>query len=612
MISCQSFSIEPTAKVQEPGVTKILFLSNRRFFCCLQPFFQSTWAVTARHLSRATILPVLIVVCAWLGGTPLGQTAAAQTSVLTYHYDNSRSGLNSNETILTLANVGSPQFGRLFSQPVDGFVYAQPLYVSHLAIPGKGTHNVVFVATEGDSVYAFDADSNTGANAKPLWRASLLDAHHGADPGATPVNMLAQLRCDAIIPVVGTTSTPVIDLGTGTMYVESFSREGRRFVHRLHALDIARGTEKFRGPVVIAGSVPGRGDGSVNGKLAFDPSHHLNRPGLLLVNGIVYLAYSSHCDRPPAHGWVFAYDAATLTQKGTFVTTPNGEHGGIWMSGAAPAADSSGNIFLTTGNGTFDPAAPGTELSDAVLKLALQNGKLSTLDYFIPYNYLRLNRHDQDLSAGGVLLLPDQPGSHQHLLVIASKEGTIYLLDRDQLTAGNQHLCGKECASDTQIVQEIPNVFSGMFGMPAYWNNTLYFCGNNEPLKAFSLRNGLLAATPISSSRETYQYPGAIPSLSSNGNSNGIVWTLETDAYESNGPAVLRAYDATNVSHTLYASNVKNGDSPGGAVKFSVPVVVNGRVYVGAAGRISVYGLHTQKLSSSMPSSRQTTRHHSQ
>jgi len=527
---------------------------------------------------------MLLLICAWL---------PAQTSVLTYHYDNNRSGLNSNETILTPANVGSPRFGRLFSQPVDGFVYAQPLYVPHLAIPGKGTHNVVFVATEGDSVYAFDADSSTGANAKPLWHASLIDARHGAALGATPVNMLAQLRCDAIIPVVGTTSTPVIDLGTGTIYVESFSKEGNRFVHRLHALDIARGTEKSPGrkPVEITASVPAEGAGNTNRIITFDALHHLNRPGLLLVNGIVYLAYSSHCDRPPAHGWVFAYDAATLAQKSVFITTPNGFFGGIWMSGAAPAADSSGNIFLTTGNGSFDPAAPGTELSDAVLKLALQNGKLSALDYFIPYNYLRLNRHDQDLSAGGVLLLPDQSGSHKHLLAIASKEGTIYLLDRDQMTAGNQHLCGKECTSDTQIVQEIPNAFSGMFGMPAYWNNTLYFCGNNEPLKAFSLRDGRLSATPSSSSRETYQYPGAVPSVSSNGNTNGIVWTLATDAYESNGPAVLRAYDASNVSHTLYASNVRSGDSPGGAVKFSVPVVVNGKVYVGAAGRLSVYGL---------------------
>jgi hypothetical protein len=520
-----------------------------------------------------------------------GTTLAADNSVTTYHYDASRTGQNTHETILTPANVGSPQFGRLFSQGVDGFIYAQPLYVPRVVIPGKGTHNVVFVATENDSVYAFDADSNTGANAAPLWHANLIAPSHGVAVGATPVNMLAELRCDAIIPVVGTTSTPAIDPVTGTMYVETFSKERGRFVHRLHALDITRGTEKAPGPVVITASVPGRGVGSVNGKLAFDAFHQLNRPGLLLLNGMVYVAYSSHCDRPPAHGWLFAYDAATLAQKNAFVTTPNGFHGGIWMSGAAPAADRSGNIFLTTGNGSFDPAqTPATEWSNALLKLTFQRGKIDVLDYFVPFNYVRLNRHDQDMSSGGALLLPDQPGRHPHLLVVTGKEGTMYLIDRDQLTGRDQHLC-KDCTSDSQIVQELPNVLESVFGTPAYWNNNVYICGGNDRLKAFTLHDGMLSSKPTSVSQETYGYPGANLSISANGNANGILWVIETGAYESNGPGVLRAYAATDLSRILYASDQKHGDEPGGAVKFSVPVVVNGKVYVGAAGQLSVYGL---------------------
>lgn len=545
-----------------------------------------------RDLAYAASLPRHIATAlVFLAACFVGIRLAAQSSITTYHYDNNRTGQNTHETVLTPANVSSAQFGRLFSQPVDGFVYAQPLYVPKLAIPGKGMHNVVFVATEADSVYAFDADSSAGGNARPLWHARLLDAGHGAAAGATPVNMVAQLRCDAIIPVVGTTSTPVIDIGSGTMYVESFSKERGRFVHRLHALDIARGTEKSSGPVIVNATVAGQGAGSSKGRLAFDPLHELNRPGLLLLKGIVYLAYSSHCDRPPAHGWLFAYDAATLTQKSVFVTTPNGFHGGIWMSGASPAADSNGNIFLTTGNGSFDPAqTPPTEWSNGLLKLALRNGKIGVLDYFVPFNYVRLNRHDQDMSSGGVLLLPDQPGRQPHLLVVAGKEGTIYLLDRDQLTAGNQHLC-KDCTSNSQVIQEIPQALESLFGMPVYWNDTVYFCGGSDAIKAFSLHNGALSSTPTSRSQETYPYPGANMSISANGNSNGILWVIDAGAYESSGPAVLRAYNATDLSRVLYSSDRKHGDIPGGAVKFAVPVVVNGKVYVGTAGQLSVYGL---------------------
>jgi hypothetical protein len=522
-------------------------------------------------------------------------TSAAQTSVLTYHYDNSRTGQDTNETTLTLSNVNTNQFGKLFSQPVDGYLYAQPLYVPNLAIPGKGTHNVVFVATEGDSVYAFDADNNSGSNASPLWRASLLDTAHGAAAGARTVDSSIDIGCGDLIPQIGITSTPVIDFGTGTMYVEAKSKENGAFVHRLHALDITTGAEKSPGPVVINAAVKGRGDGSSNDSLPFDSLHQNNRPGLLLVNGNIYIGFASHCDFGPYHGWVFAYEAATFSQKGVFVSTPDGGLGGFWMSGAGLAADTNGNIFAATGNGTFDAGhIPATQFGDTILKLALSGGKLSVVDYFTPFNQGRLNLFDIDLGSGGVLLLPDQPGTHPHLLLQAGKEGRIYLVDRDQMTAGNLHFC-RTCATgrkDTQIVQEIPNALGGMWSMPAYWNGSVYFWGSGDVLKAYSLTNGMLSVSPSSTSTDSYGFPGAIPTISANGNTNGIVWSLKTDAYNSNGSSVLRAHNAGNVADMLYSSDQNSGrDDPAGAVKFSVPTVMNGKVYVGAAGRLSVYGL---------------------
>lgn len=519
----------------------------------------------------------------------------AQNSVLTQHNDNSRTGQNTNETILTTANVNTSQFGKLFSQPVDGYIYAQPLYASNLVIPGNGTHNVVFVATEGDSVYAFDADNNAGANANPLWMASLIDTAHGAAAGATTVNSSTDIGCGDLIPQIGITSTPVIDLASGTIYVEAKSKENGAFVHRLHALNILTGAEKAPGPVVITATVKGRGDGSSNGSLTFDALHQNNRPGLLLLNGIVYIAYASHCDIGPYHGWVFAYDAGTFAQKGVFVSTPDAGLGGFWQSGAGLAADSSGNIFSATGNGLFDSHnIPATQFGDTLLKLALSGGKLSVVDYFTPFNQAGLRQYDADLDSGGILLLPDQSGNHPHLLLQAGKEGRIYLVDRDQMTANNLHYCTtcNSARKDTQIVQEIPSALGGMWSMPAYWNGSVYFWGSGDVLKAYSITNGTLSATPASLSTDSYGFPGATPSISANGNTNGIVWSLKTDAYASNGSSVLRAHNASNVANMLYSSDQNSTrDDPGGAVKFSVPTVINGKVYVGAVGLLSVYGL---------------------
>jgi len=538
-------------------------------------------------------------------------TCVAQSNVVTYQYDNSRTGQNTNETTLTHSNVNMNQFGKLFSLPVDGQVYAQPLYVPGVAISGKGTHNVLIVATENDSVYAFDAD----LSASPLWQVSLVDTAHGGNAGCPPqqvcetaLNTSTTIGCSDLQPSIGITSTPVIDSSSGTIYVEAKSVAGPNYFHRLHALDIATGNEKSPGPVQIKATVNGTGDGSTpppNSQLVFDSNnmalHQLNRPGLLLMNGTIFLGFASHCDSFPYHGWLFAYDAATFTQKGVFVTTPNGGLGGFWMSGAGPAGDANGNIYAATGNGTFSQGAP-LELGDSILKLNF-NGILSLADYFTPFNQNGLNSGDTDVGSGGVLLLPDQPGNHPHLLLEAGKEGRIYLIDRDKLTANpsnpSQELpfCSG-CSSDPQIVQESGSgQVGGMLSMPAYWNNTTYWWGSYDVLKSIPLSTGRLDFTHITHSTEFYNFPGATPSISANGTSNGIVWSIDSSQYGSPGPgpgpAVLHAHDATNVSRELWNSTqaANNRDRAGNAVKFSVPRIANGKVYIGTSIEVDVYGL---------------------
>ena len=424
-------------------------------------------------------------------------TVWSQASVLTQHNDNSRTGQNTNEIVLNPSNVNYSQFGKLFAQPVDGQVYAQPLYVPNVTI-GGATHNVVIVATEADSVYAFDADSTSGSNSSPLWKASLIDMAHGAAAGATTVTS-SNSNCDLIQPTVGITSTPVIDATAGTIYVEAKSEENGTFLHRLHALDITTGAEKDSGPVVITTTVSGTGDGSSNGSLTFDALTQVSRSGLLLVNGSVYIAYASPCDVAPYHGWLFAYNATSLAQQAVFVTTPNGGLGGIWNSGAGLASDASGNLFIATGNGSFDTTnVPATELSDSILKLNLSGSSFSLLDYFTPYNQASLSNGDTDVGSGGVVLLPDQPGGYTHELVETSKAGAIYVVDRDTMTKGNEHYCTTSCGgTDPQIVQELNGAIGGTWSLPAYWNNTVYIWGSSDVLKAFPLNNGTLSHTAL-------------------------------------------------------------------------------------------------------------------
>ena len=528
----------------------------------------------------------------------------AQVSVVTQHYDNYRSGANLNESTLTPSNINTATFGKLFTTLVDGYIYAQPLYIPNLTIPGNGTHNVVFIATEHDSVYAFDADNNGGTNATPLWHITLLDSAHGAAAGAT-TEPSSDVSSADLVPEIGITSTPVIDPVSGTMYLIGQTKEAGNAVQRLHALDITTGAEKFGGPVVISAAVPGTGNGSSGGMLHFDPKWANNRAGLLLQNGIVYAAFGSHGDNGPWHGWILAYNAQTLQQTGVYCTTPNGTGSGIWMAGSGLAADvidpvnsPFGRMFVATGNGSYSASAPYTNsmsFGDDHLRLDLTNGVPVIEDSFTPYNQFSLQGADLDVASGGVLLLPDQTsGGHTHLLVQAGKQGSIYLVDRDNM--------GGYSTTSDNVVQEITNQIKGLWSMPAYWNNNVYFWGRGDHLKAFSFNGGLLSTTPTSVSSETSNYPGSTPVVSALANSNAIVWTVQTDAYNVNGSAVLQAHDATNVATTLYSSNQNLGrDNPGPAVKFTVPVVANGKVYVGAQKQFSVYGLLGQTPQAAAP-----------
>src|SRR5579863_2688894 len=373
----------------------------------------------ATRVGIARILTFLQVVFIMLVAVP----TFGQTPVLTQHNNNARTGQNTSETILNTSNVNVNQFGKLFAMPADGQIYAQPLYVPGVTING-GVHNVVILATENDSVYAYDADLS-GA---PLWKASMVDAAHGAGSGETALQTATTTGCSDMQPQIGITSTPVIDPTSKTVYVEAKSTDGTNYFHRLHALDLLTGNEKSPGPVKIVATVSGTGDGSLNGQLSFDNLHQLNRPGLLLLNGTIYIAYASHCDASPYHGWLFAYDAATFAQKSVYVTTPNGGLGGFWMTGTGVSADASGNIFIASGNGDFDMTKVPVETSDTIMKLGTTNEILTLLDYFTPQNQAALGEgnNDVDVGSGGVLLLPDQPGQFPHILVEAGKEGKVY------------------------------------------------------------------------------------------------------------------------------------------------------------------------------------------
>lgn len=508
----------------------------------------------------------------------MGLPASAQ-SVTTSQYDNARSGTNRHETILTPRNVDVRHFGKKFTLKVDGDVYAQPLFLTGLDIPGKGQHDVLFVATEHDSVYAFDA---YGHPASPLWHVSFL----GKGVTTVPAD---DVECPFIEPEVGITSTPVIDLDTGTLYVLARTEEragslSRYYTQRLHALAVTTGLEKFGGPVDIKATINGSGTGSQSGKVKFDPLRENPRASLLMANGSVYLTWASSCDVGPYHGWVMTYDAHTLKQKAVFNTSPDGDDSGIWASDTGPVADGSGNLFLATGNGHFDAAKGGRDYGDSLLKL--KGGSLKLDDYFAPFNVDKLDADDNDLGSGGPVLLPPQPGPHPHLVVIAGKGGTIYLIDRDRM--GHHQPNG-----DSLAVQTIPSPGGGVFGSMAYWNNNLYVLSNspNDALRQFLLHEGKLTLKAASGSH--FPATAATPSISANGARDGVLWVLRVNDERN---AVLYAFDAIDISRLLYDSEQNpSRDRAGLALHFNIPTIMKGHVYVGAKREVDVYGLLNRK-----------------
>jgi hypothetical protein len=517
----------------------------------------------------------------------LGAPLHAQVNVTTYHNDLSRTGQNTQETILTPANVNSTQFGKIFSVTVDGAVYAQPLYLSAVNI-GGGTHNVIYVVTEHDSVYAIDAQIGT-----VYAQVSLIPA------GGSTANSSTDLSCGDLIPEVGITGTPVIDPTKGILYLVAKSKVNGSIVQYLHALDVTTLKEQLNGPVSIQASVPGSGYDASGGSVIFNAKQENQRAALLLENGHVVIGWSSHCDSDPWHGWVMSYSSSTLVQEAVFNTSPNSSANGVWMSGAAPAADANGNIFFATGNGPWNGTS---DYGDSIVKLGPPvNGAFPVIDYFTPYNQASLESGDIDLASGGLVLLPPL-ASGQQLLAQQGKQGTIYLLNSNNLGKYCIKLTPACTNSDTNVVQEITGASSGIWGSPAYWNGNLYWTGANDHIKAYSFNannSGLMSTSWTSQSAQIFAFSAPTPAISANGNTNGILWALDGSADDSTcdggGSACLGlyAYDATNLANMLYNSKQasNNRDSPGTAVKFEKPIIANGMVYVGTQSSVSAYGL---------------------
>jgi len=516
-----------------------------------------------------------------------GETSSTKVTVpdpmppdmVTFHNDVSRSGQNLNETILTHQNVNVNTFGKVGFFAVDGKVDAQPLFLANVNIPGQGPRPTLYVATEHGTIYAFDADTG-----EPLWSTSLLGA------GEVP----SDPRSCLITPEIGITATPVIDRTrgpNGAIYAVAMSKDiAGNYHQRLHALDVTSGAELFGGPQEISASFPGTGDNSSGGVVIFDPKQYKERAALLLLNGVIYTTWASHCDVRPYTGWIIPYDATTLQQEHVLNLTPNGNDGAIWMSGGGPAADTAGNIYLLDGNGTFDQTLDARgfpsqgNFGNAFLRLSVVSGSMVVTDYFQSPNVAAENVDDLDLGSGGAMLLPDLQDAHGktwHLAVGAGKAGDIYVVNRDSMGGFNP-------TSQTAL-QVLPQaVAGGVFSTPAYFNNTVYYAAINDYMKAFSIGNGQLIPVPIGHTPTGFVYPGATPSISANGTKDAILW-----AVENGHSAKLHAYDANDLSHELYNSDQAPllRDQLGPGNKFIVPTVVGGKVYVGTTYGVTVYGL---------------------
>ncbi len=529
----------------------------------------------ALQVCRAA-LPAALIVLGLIAAA--GRAAATPTpapiNILTFHNDNMRSGLNPLETKLTPSNVNVSTFGKLFSYPVDGYLYAEPLYVSQLAIPGQGTHNVVYAASEHDSVYAFDAD---GLVTTPLWQKSFIDPANGI----TTVSALNDVDCLNLVPEIGVTGTPVISLANQALYVVSETKDqnNETYALELHALDLTTGAEKFGGPVPISATVAGTGSGSVGGQVSFVPFLALQRPALMFLNGVVYIAFGSNCDKGNYHGWVMAYDGLTLARKAVFNTTPNGSEGGIWQSGNGPSASLSGNVFVGIGNGTFNGT---TDYGDSFVKL--NPNTLRVIDYFTPSDQALLSELDDDGGITGAVLLPAQSsGPAAAEMMGGIKSGRFYLLNRASM--------GEFCAScnDSQAISINKTGFQ-IFDAPAFAFGLVYLGGVGTHLKAWQILNGRMSGSPVAQSVTAYGYPGTSPAISSDGNVHRIVWALDVSGYGSGKPAVLHAY-RYNLAGLYNSAGSGARDTAGPAVKFAVPTVANGKVYVGTQTELDVYGL---------------------
>jgi hypothetical protein len=531
----------------------------------------SSFAVVVTDASGSTTSRSATLLVA-SGAVPAG------TDVVTYKYDLSRSGQNPSESTLTLANVTPSSFGLLRNLPVDGKVDAQPLYVSRLSVSGS-QHNVVFAATEHDSVYAFDADTGS-----VLWQVTLLE---------TGEALSDTHGCSQVTPEIGVTSTPVIDRSAGahgTLYVVAMSKDASSNYHqRLHALDLATGAELLGGPAEITAVYASAGGGTTT----FSPGQYEERAALLLLNGTLYTSWTSHCDSPPYFGWIIAFSESTLSRTAVLNVAPNsgGVGPSIWMSGGGPAADSAGNIYLLTANGAFETTLDANgfptkqDYGNSFLKISTAGGTLSVADYFTMYNEVAESAADQDLGSGGGMLLPDLTDSTnavRHLMIGAGKDGNIYVVNRDSMGKFNS-------SGNSQIWQQVSGaLLSSIFSTPAYFNGTVYYGDVGETLKAFAISGAKLIATPQSQSPSQFVYPGTAPSVSANGTSNAIVW-----AHENANPAVLHAYDAANLAHEIYNSNqaAGNRDHFGAGNKYITPAVADGKVFVGTTAGVAVFGL---------------------
>ncbi|MGD1089532.1 MAG: pyrrolo-quinoline quinone [Verrucomicrobiota bacterium] len=518
-------------------------------------------------------------------------------NILTYHYDNARDGANTNEVVLTPANVNTNHFFKLFTYTVDGEVYAEPLYMAKVAITGQGTHDVVFVATENDSVYAFDADSNAGTNGGLLWHTNLGTA-------ATSVLFGTRYHHNVLNPLIGITGTPVIDPVAGTLYVDVLTTpvpDTTNAQHHVHALNIADGTERPYSPVLVAASVPGTGVDSSNGVVTFNANQENSRPALTLAGGMLYVSFGSFGDTDPYHGWVIGFNATNLQQATNYVfnTTPNATtaefgvnagEGGLWMGGDGLCVDASNNLYFETANGSFSANTNGVDYGDSFVKLSTTNG-FAVANYFTPKDQAADAANDNDLGSGGPCLLPDSAGSaaHPHLMVGSGKDGNIYLVDRDNM--------GQYSSTANVNLQTLNSAIAGSFGTPAYFNNWIYYQSSGDVMKAFSITNGVMSSSPVSKSTVTLGGLGYAPVISANGTSNAIAWVIDASAYNntdsdtSSGPAILRAFNATNLSQELYNSSMKAGDNAPGTVKYPVPTVADGKVFVAGDLGVAVYGI---------------------